>query len=165
VPPVIATEAVYVIDASGVRRLVAAAGDVIPDTSPAFGIVTAPDPPEAAVLPFEGYDELTEVEVVAMLPELDADMLFAVQAYERSHLARGAIHRYGHDSAVVTSRGTRLVAAESTSGGYDAMNVIKLTAEAEGRGLAVVGTGPAGKVLKKDLVAALTKDDAKAEGA
>ena len=96
----IASERVFAKDANGISRLVAAPGDVIPEEVPTPGVVqTPPDPPHAA--PIDGYDSLSEDEVVARLAELDAETLAAVRAYEQAHLARGSITRYGLESKVV----------------------------------------------------------------
>jgi hypothetical protein len=162
----IATDPVYVDDpnAPGVQRLVAAPGDEIPAEVPTVGVVTPPDPSSVLSEPLSGYDALTEDELVARLPELSADELAAVQAYEQAHLARGSITRYGQRSTVTTSRAAkRSVPAESTSTGYDSMSPEDLQAEAARRELDVQGTGADGNVLKKDLVAALQADDAKAD--
>lgn len=187
-PANIATERVYLTDANGIRRLAAAPGDVIPEEVPAFGMVTPSDPQLAAIVPLDGYETLSEAQVVELLPGLSADELAAVQAYERTHAARGSIVRYGQTSHVVTGGrkarakqtaaraaadaaddasdvapedATVEVPAESTSTGYDSMSPDALQDAADERGLSVVGTGANGNVLKKDLVAALQADDAK----
>lgn len=187
-PAPIATERVYLTDANGIRRLAAAPGDVIPEEIPAFGMVTPGDPQLAAIVPLDGYETLTEDQVVELLPGLSPDELVAVQAYERTHAARGSIVRYGQTSRVVTAGrkarrkqadaratadeagdprdvapedATVEVPAASTSQGYDAMSPEELQTEADKRGLSVVGTGSGGNVLKKDLVGALQADDAK----
>jgi hypothetical protein len=161
----IATEPVYADDANGIRRLIAAPGDPVPDEIPTFGVVTPTDPPAAALEPFAGYDALTEAEVLAQLETLPADDLEAVRAYERTHLARGSITRHGLMSTLVSSRSTTAkVPAESTSEGYDEMTVEDLQAEVDRRGLTVAGTGAGGNVLKKDLVGALQHNDATTDG-
>jgi hypothetical protein len=162
-----ATEPVYVTDPNGVRRLIAAPGDAYdPATIPVVGVVTLPDAPESGVEPFDGYDDLTEAEVVALLPDLELEVLDAVRAYERAHLARGAIHRYGLVSRVVRSGGKRpkTVPAESTSEGYDGMSFTDLQAEVASRGL-TVRSGTRGPASKRDLVAALQADDARSDSA
>jgi hypothetical protein len=93
----IATEKVYVEDANGIRRLVAVPGDVIPEDTPTFGVVTRRDAAAAAAEPFEGYDSLSEQQVLDRLADLSPDELEAVKAYERAHLARGSIHTYGDE--------------------------------------------------------------------
>lgn len=161
-----ATEPVYVTDANGVRRLIAAPGDAYdPATIPVVGVVTQHDAPESGIEPFEGYDSLTEDEVLARLPDLTADELAAVRAYERAHLARGTIHRYGLTSRVVRSGGkaAKVTPAASTAQGYDSMAADELQAEADRRALSVRGSGARGAVVKSDLVAALQADDARAD--
>lgn len=186
---VTATEPVYRTDVLGVRRLVAATGDTYdPDIIPTVGIVTQPDHPGAGIEPAPGYDELTEAEALSLLPDLSAEDLEALQAYERAHLARGSITGYSQVSKVVTSgaaagraldaaKKAALAAGDSTTpapvsatvevptpavtGGYDAMSATDLQAEADSRGLSVIGSGSGGNVLKKDLVSALQADDAK----
>jgi len=106
----IATEAVYAEDGNGIRRLVAAAGDVIPDGAPSYGIVTPRDQPETGLEPLEGYAAMSEEDVIALLPSLDADQVKAVRAYERSHQARGSIVRFRRTSKAVdipTPRGRK----------------------------------------------------------
>lgn len=163
----IATEPVYVDDpnAPGVQRLIAAPGDEIPADVPTVGVVTPPDPASVLSEPLDGYDALTEDDIVSRLPDLGADELAAVQAYEQAHQARGSITRYGLRSQVVTSARAKAksVPAESTSEGYDSMSVEDLQAEADSRGLDVQGSGAGGNVVKKDLVAALQANDAQAE--
>lgn len=162
-----ASDRVFMEDANGVTRLVAAPGDVVPATAPPLGVVTTPDPATATVEPFDGYDGLSAAEIVDRLAGLSAEELAAVQAYEQAHRARGTITRYGRRSRVVTSAKKDAAAvevpAESTSGGYDAMNVPDLQAEADRRGLEVQGTGADGNVVKADLVGALQADDATTE--
>jgi hypothetical protein len=57
--------------------------------------------PDAAELPFPGYDNLDDKEVGARLPELSQVELAAVEAYERSHKNRPEVLdklRYMHTS-------------------------------------------------------------------
>lgn len=183
----LATTRAYAVDAAGIRRLVAAPGDVIPTSPRTYGVITTPDGVAAAVLPLDGYDLLEEDAILAILPGLDPDELAAVQAYEKAHQARGSITRYGTKSNVVTSGikqrrkvrsmlpdqrpSTELddidvqIPAISTSEGYDGMATVDLQAEVDRRVAAgavinVRGTGAKGKVLKADLVTALQTADA-----
>lgn len=163
--PALASEPVYAEGADGVRRLVAAPGDVIPETPPAAGISRRIDPPSASREPFDGYDQLTEEQVVAMLHGLDTDALEAVRAYERTHLARGAIHQFGLTAEVVRGgrrRGpsTRTVSQRSVSAAYSDLDDDELVAEIARRSLVVSATGAAAKV-RKARIAALVADDAK----
>lgn len=168
-----ATEAVYATDTLGVRRLVAAAGDEYdPAAIPAVGILTTPDPAHAGLQPMPGYDELGELEVLEQLPGMDADQLAAVQAYERTHRARGSITRYGKTSTVVSGANEQpatLSSRQLTEGddpvgfAYDKMTVDELQAEADRLALTVEGTGQGGNVLKSDLIAALRAHAATSE--
>jgi hypothetical protein len=165
--PTFATEPVYATGSDGVRRLVAAPGDVIPATVPAHGVITRHDPPSSGIEPMEGYDALTEDEVVALLPGMDADTLAAVQAYERTHLARGSIHQYKLTTPVVRGgrRGAntdRTVSQRSVAEGYAGLSDDELAAETERRELTVSATGSAAKVRKARIVA-LQADDAKSD--
>jgi hypothetical protein len=158
----IATEQIWSEeDEFGVRRLIATPGMVVPTNPPAYGITTPPAHPQAGVAPFDGYDTLTEAEIVDRLSALSDSDLEHVRAYEQAHQARGAITRYGLTSTVVTGTKTTLEPpAQSTSEGYAAMKSADLQAEADQRGLTVTGTGAGGNVVKDDLVAALQADDA-----
>lgn len=95
---VIATEPVYAEDRLGIKRLIAAAGDVIPDVVPEYGIVTPRNTTASVVVPIDGYAEMSEDDVVALLPTLTDEQLASVQAYEAAHLARGTIVRFGRAS-------------------------------------------------------------------
>lgn len=163
--PVIATEPVYAEDANGIMRLIAAPGDVVPDpaVARAYGIVTLPDDPAAAVPPLSDYDELSEAAILAALPGLPAAQQQLVRAYEQAHLARGTITTWGLRSTVV--RGARnpnpapmTVPAESAAirDGYPGMDDAALDAELALRGLSVRSN--AGKAAK---VKVLQDDDAK----
>lgn len=159
-----ATENVYTQDQAGVRRLVAAAGDEYDPTQvPIVGIVTAPDPATASLVPLDGYDELSEPAVLELLPNMDAEQLAAVQAYERAHRARGTITRYGATSTVLTAADEPPITVPSRSlsdvaphDELERMSVPELQAEADRRELTVEGTGKDGNVLKADLVKALS---------
>lgn len=105
-PQEYASEPVYMEDADGVTRLAAAPGDPIPTSLPVTGIVTPEDPPVFAE-PFDGYNDLTEVEVIAKLEGLSDEELDAVRAYERAHRARGAIYLHGvTETGVAVTRST-----------------------------------------------------------
>jgi uncharacterized protein (DUF433 family) len=95
---VIATEPVYAEDRLGIKRLVAAVGDVIPDEIPEYGIVTPRNTPASVVVPLDGYAEMSEEDIVAVLGTLTVEQLASVQAYEAAHLARGTIVRFGRAS-------------------------------------------------------------------
>lgn len=158
-----ATEKVYIEDEAGVRRLVAAAGDEYdPAVVPVIGIITRPDPAVAGLIPFQGYDELSEYAILEQLPDMSDEQLAAVQTYERSHLARGTITRYGRTSTITTAitEPEATVPARSLTDvspleELERMSVPTLQAEADRRGLEVTGTGKDGNVLKADLVNAL----------
>lgn len=160
-----ATENVYAENAGGVRRLVAAAGDEYdPTRIPVIGIITPADPPTAGLVPLDGYDALSENEILELLGDMTDEQLAAVQAYERTHRARGTITRYGKTSKVVTAPNEAPVEVPSTSlstvaprDELERMSVPELQAEAERRGLEVQGTGKDGNVLKSDLVNALSR--------
>lgn len=159
-----ATERVYATDGNGTRRLIAAPGDPIPTTLPALGIVTPPEDADVHIVPFDGYDALDEAAIVARLPELDAETLRHVQAYEAARQARGAITRFGKTSRAVRGGGkpAAVVPAESTSTGYDSLDDDALAAELTKRGLTAPTTGGAAKV-RKARIAALQADDAKTD--
>lgn len=157
--------------ATASRRLLAAPGDTVPDgyspdgTWIGVGVQPTAVPytePDAAVpaAPWDGYDDMPEEAILDLLPGLTPGELDAVRRYERAHLARGAIHRYGEGSNVVTSRGTRRIEAESTSvaPGYGAMTKTALSEAAMDRALTV----PA-DATKAQLVALLQADDANKE--
>jgi pyruvate/2-oxoglutarate dehydrogenase complex dihydrolipoamide acyltransferase (E2) component len=160
-----ATENVYAPDTDGIRRLVAAAGDDYdPNKIPVVGIITRHDPPAAALLPLDGYDELGEQQVLELLRNLDIEQLLAVHAYERAHLARGSITGYSQPTHIVD---TDALADASDPGApdtaptdYAAMSVEDLQARVDGLELEVTGTGANGNVVKADLVAALRAHDA-----
>ncbi len=160
-----ATENVYVEDILGVRRLIAAAGDDYdPSSVPAVGIITTPDPPQAGLEPLDDYGQLTEEQVLAQLPDMEPELLQAIQAYERAHRARGSITRYGKNQKILDlPRLATEAPAEPTAADYDAMSPEHLDAEIARRDLKVTGTGKQGNVLKKDNVAALRAHDANAQ--
>lgn len=54
----------------------------------------APEQPDPDPEPFEGYDALNAVDVVARLADLDVDGLAAVKAYEAAHKDRKTILEY-----------------------------------------------------------------------
>ena len=116
--PDYAKEHLYAPDAQGVMRLVAAPGDPIPDNLAAAAaartpVVNAPAtaPVSADELPIEGYDRLSEAEVLTFLPGLDPADLERVRAYEQAHQARGSITRFGLDTRPVGARTARPRAA------------------------------------------------------
>lgn len=157
---------VYAVDGAGVRRLVAAPGDEIPTGVEVAPLVTTqrqdPAPRQA---PLTGYDDLTEDEILELLPELDDEQLEVVRSYEAAGEARGSIVNY-EVAAVVVDAGKDDTAAErevpavSVTQGYDALKLAQLQEEADKRELSVSGTGANGNVTKSDLVAALIADDA-----
>lgn len=175
----IANRRVYVTDGRGTKRLVATPGDVIPEGVPSSGVPEQRvDPPSAAVEPLEGYDALSEAAVLALLADLSDEELAAVQAYERTHQARGAIHDYDRQVAVVVSADATpdttaetpeepvTVPAESVTAGYESLSKAKLEAEVarrngereDGDAIEVSGNG-----TKADLITALQADDAKSD--
>lgn len=159
-----ATEKIYVQDRDGVRRLIAAAGDEYdPNKVPVVGVTTRHDPPEAALLPIDGYDTLTEQQVLDLLPDLDVEQLIAVHAYERTHLARGSITGYRNPTQIVDTANLDNVGEpgepDTRAQDYGAMNVEDLQALVDERELEVTGTGKDGNVVKADLVKALQDSD------
>lgn len=172
----VATQRIFgPLEASGSRRLLAAPGDTVPagvemydaDGEPldpraavlrSGTLISEPDPVTTALVPFDGYDVLSEAEVLARLPTLDAATLVAVQDYERAHLARGAITRYGKRSKVVGTRPDEPpldVPSRSLSEGWAGRPTAELDAEIARRGLKVRGTSDDAKAR------ALEADDAK----
>jgi hypothetical protein len=164
----VATERVYAPDAQGIMRLIAAPGDPVPDpgTVTAYGIVTPPDDPAAAVPPLGGYDSMTEADILAEMRILPETQNALIRRYEQAHMARGSITTFGLRSSVV--RGGRdqspvTVPAESAaiSGGYVGMSSEALDAELARRQITLgSGTGAGGAILKADKVAALQDYDA-----
>jgi hypothetical protein len=168
----VASEHVYSEeDALGVRRLIAAPGQPIAEGRRlTLGMAVAGPPVSAAGVPFDGYDELTEAEVLERMAQLGEDERDRVRAYEQAHRARGTITRYGVQSHVITGarRPDLDVPATSTAHGYESMPLDGeqgLRAEAERRGLEVTPTGSAGRAVKADYVRALQASDAQAASA
>lgn len=159
-PRTTATEPVYATDANGVRRLIAAPGDSYdPNTAIApFGVITNPDA-TPVIAPLDGYDTLSEADLLDRLPGLSKDELAAVQAYERAHQARGSITTYAIASVPVAMPTPTTIPAAAAPAGYSTMSVEDLQTEADKRGLNVTGTGKDGNVLKSDLVSALEASD------
>lgn len=168
----VATERVYAPDAQGIMRLIAAPGDPVPDpgTIAAYGIVTPPDDPAAAVEPLGGYDTMTEADILAEMRLLPEHQNALIRRYEQAHMARGSITTFGLRSTVV--RGGRdqspvTVPAESAavSGGYVGMSSEALDAELARREIVLgSGTGANGAILKVDKVTALQEYDAAIDG-
>jgi hypothetical protein len=166
----IATERVFREDANGINRLVAGPGDVIPVETVTPGVVATPaETPLTA--PIEGYDDLSEAQVLEKLPELSSEDLAAVQAYERARQARGSITTFAVTSKPVdlppppTRTRSRKPAPQSPPAPVDydnleASTVEVLQAEVDrrreaGETIEVEGTGQDGNVLEADLVKAL----------
>lgn len=83
------------------RRGQAEAGKIVDEISGALAAFLGSDTPspapratdvaEAADLPILGYADLTAVEVVRLLSDLDDDELAAIEAFERAHRNRSTI--------------------------------------------------------------------------
>lgn len=95
----IATENIYGEDDQGIRRLLVAQGQEIPE-----GVdVPSGSAADAADLPIADYDTLDEAVIVEKLGDLGEEELVQVREYEQAHQARGAITTFGVESKPVTA--------------------------------------------------------------